>query len=107
MGWVFRELDEVLETRTTDETEERGDLDDEEADKLGNKINTNAVYTIINQIKIYVTQVPVLGFNSARYDLNLVKQKLAIHLKMHESNNTFAVKQNNAYRCISSPTHNF
>ncbi|KAJ8319270.1 hypothetical protein KUTeg_004361 [Tegillarca granosa] len=89
-GWVLRKLYKVLETMTADETKERDDLDDEvQADKLGNKMNVNAVKTMINQMKIYVTQVPVLGFNSARYDLNLVKQKLARHLKMHESNATF------------------
>ncbi|KAJ8314770.1 hypothetical protein KUTeg_006920 [Tegillarca granosa] len=107
-GWVLRKLDEVLETMTIDETKEKDDLDDEEeADKLGNKMNVNAVKTMINQMKMYVTQVPVLGFNSARYDLNLVKQKLARHLKMHESNSTFVVKQNNVYSCISSPTLKF
>ncbi|KAJ8311815.1 hypothetical protein KUTeg_010628 [Tegillarca granosa] len=98
----------MLETITTDETKEQDDLDDEEdADKWGNKMNVNAVKTMINQMKIYVTQVPALGFDSARNDLNLVKQKLARHLKMHELNATFVVKQNNFYSCISSPTFKF
>lgn len=50
----------------------------------------------------YCRQLPVLGFNSARYDLNLVKQKIAKHLGLHEEEHCFIVKKNNAYMCISS-----
>lgn len=37
---------------------------------------------------------------SAKYDLNLIKQKLAKHLKMHEQEHGFVVKKSNAYACI-------
>jgi hypothetical protein len=44
---------------------------------------------------------------SAKYDLNLVKQKLAKHLNMHQQEHGFVVKKSNAYACISSRLFRF
>ena len=49
----------------------------------------------------YCSRLPVLGFNSAKYDLNLVKAKLAKHLKLHNSD-SFTIKRAQAYTCIST-----
>ena len=51
--------------------------------------------------------VPVLGFNSAKYDLNLIKQCLAEHLNLHDTQGTLVVKKNNYYTCISTPDLTF
>jgi len=40
-----------------------------------------------------MSQVPVLGFNSAKYDVNLIKRCLAKHLSMHENSTNFVVKK--------------
>lgn len=49
----------------------------------------------------------MLGFNSAKYDLNLIKTKLAKHLGLHREEHCFSIKKNNAYACISTEKLNF
>ncbi len=55
----------------------------------------------------YMASLPVLGFNSAKYDINLVKEKLAKCLNMHQQEYGFVVKQANAYSCIATDTMKF
>ena len=56
----------------------------------------------------YCRCVPVLGFNSSKYDLNLVKSKLARHLNLMVPNtHSFTVKRNNSYLTISTPSLKF
>ena len=52
---------------------------------------------LYGKLKGYVSQIPVLGFNSAKYDLNLIKSKVAKHLGLHEAEYCFTIKKNNAY----------
>ena len=33
----------------------------------------------------YCEQLPVLGFSSGKYDVNLIKSELALHLGLHKS----------------------
>ena len=37
----------------------------------------------------YMSQIPVLRFDSAKYDLNLIKRVLAKHPNMHEETGAF------------------
>ena len=46
-------------------------------------------------------QTPI-GFNSAKYDLNLIKTKLAKHLGLNEEEYCFTIMKNNTYACIST-----
>ena len=49
----------------------------------------------------YCSCVPVLGFNSSKYDLNLVKSKLCQHLELaNRDTRSFTVKRNNSYLTI-------
>ena len=59
-----------------------------------------------NKLNKYCSQLPVLGFNSAKYDLNLIKAKLAKHLKLHQKDN-FTIKRAQAYTCISTVAFKF
>ena len=60
----------------------------------------NPLNSFYGQLEGYMTQIPVLGFNFDKYDINLVKQKLAIHLQMHveEEHRPFVVKKENFLR---------
>lgn len=49
-----------------------------------------------------MSQVHVLGFNSAKYDLKLIKRCLTKHLNLHEDSEMFVVKKNNAYASIAT-----
>ena len=56
----------------------------------------------------YCSCVPVLGFNSSKYDLNLVKSKLCEHLQLTDQDkHSFTVKRNNSYLTIATPSLKF
>ena len=56
----------------------------------------------------YCSCVPVLGFNSSKYDLNLVKSKLCRHLELTDQDKrSFTVKRNNSYLTIATPLLKF
>ena len=62
----------------------------------------------LGKLTSYMQQIPVLGFNSSKYDINLVKRELLVQLQMHQSNfHPFTVKRNNAYICISNEQFKF
>ena len=50
----------------------------------------------------YCLQLICLGFNSAKYDLNLVKTHIVKHLNMHDGQKVFTIKRNNQYACLSN-----
>jgi hypothetical protein len=64
----------------------------------------------LNQLKeeleSYCKQMICLGFNSSKYDMNLIKSRLAQHLQM-EKDNVFTVKRNNQYACLSTSAFKF
>ena len=60
-----------------------------------------------NKLETYCSQLPVLGFNSSKYDLNLVKQKLVVHLNLINEKDRFVVKKGNCYVCIANSKFKF
>ena len=62
--------------------------------------------TLKGRLSAYCEQVPVLSFNGGRYDLNLIKGKLAKHLNLSEDR-TYVIKRNNSYSAISTPQLKF
>ena len=117
---MLQRLEETGEMRaqyndfSSDEEDREGELSSEEGESLGNesreqKCRTtmhNKLNTLLERLKGYCRCVPVLGFNSAKYDLNLVKSKLCCHLNM-SSGESFTVKKNNAYVEISMSSLKF
>ena len=92
-------------------------LNEELYDVLGDEVKENNQETkqshplkkIYGQFEGYMSQVPVIGFNSAKYDLNLIKRTVAKHLHIHDTKQTgiFVVKKNNAYACIATESLKF
>ncbi|XP_053391893.1 uncharacterized protein LOC128554633 [Mercenaria mercenaria] len=108
-GWVLDAIDEKvnqdLEAEEQEEQEaEEGQEQDEEEEQDGedNKRPLHPLKTLYGYLVGYISQLPVVGFNSAKYDLNLVRQYIAKHLNMHESIHSFVIKKNNAYSCIAT-----
>ena len=54
----------------------------------------------------YCQQLPILGYNSSNYDLNLLKGTLAHHLGLYEDK-SFVIKKQNQYVCINTPKFKF
>ena len=67
--------------------------EEEEAEGGGN----NPYKTLIGQLLGWLRQLPVVGFNSGKYDLNVVK-KFFIPLLIH--NNAAVIKRQNTYMCL-------
>ena len=56
----------------------------------------------------YCSSIPVLGFNSSKYDLNLIKSKLPEILKLHlKETKAHIIKKNNSYLQIETPNFRF
>ena len=57
--------------------------------------------SVLNDIERYLSLIPVVGFNSQKYDLNILKGPLLKYLSKNESIN-FVIKKNNAMSCIET-----
>ena len=76
-------------------------------DRKPNRHVQNALINLRNSVLKFCKQLPVLGFNSSRYDLNLVKSKILKCLNMHKDKQAFVIKKCNAYLCISNEHFKF
>lgn len=65
------------------------------------------IETLKLEMEEYCEQIICIGFNSAKYDINLIKSYLIKHLQLDPSKSTFTVKRNNSYACISTPSFTF
>ena len=92
-GWVLRAINDKIEKTSGEDLEE--DLSDDLADEAKEQELTlnHPLKRLYAQFESYMSQVPVIGFNSAKYDLNLIKQFLAKYLKMHEDKPSFVIKK--------------
>ena len=106
MGLDNEELIELIQADTLSGDESDGEEEEEEASEPW-KTEAESVGAMLCKFEGYCQQLPVLGFNSARYDLNLIKKKLAKYLKLDLMSHAFTVKRNNSYICISSDDFKF
>ena len=81
-----------------EETKEAKEEDEEEEAENGKK-TVNPYKTLENQLQVWLHQLPVVGFNSGRYDLNAIK-KFFVPLLIH--NNAAVIKRQNTYMCLST-----
>ena len=67
--------------------------EEEEAEGGGN----NPYKTLIGQLLGWLRQLPVIGFNSGKYDLNMIKRSF---VPLLISNNAAVIKRQNTYMCL-------
>ena len=89
---VLNELEARKEAWDDAESEANAE-EEEESSK------TNPYKTLENQLQVWLHQLPVVGFNSGRYDLNAIK-KVFVPLLIH--NNAAVIKRQNTYMCLST-----
>ena len=93
----------LLEDDDDDDYKLNAFLDDDELQEENEK-EKNVYKKFKEELDAYCRQTIVLGFNSAKYDMNLVKAHLAKQLDMHGPGETFTVKRNNSYACLANET---
>ncbi len=86
-------LDVDLEGVATDIDEPKGNF--------SCKLMIKKLVNLQNDFGKYCSQVPVLGFNSSRYDLNLIKGYFISKLEATSEKPTEIIKKNSAYASIS------
>ena len=64
----------------------------------------NPYKTLIGQLLGWLRQLPVIGFNSGKYDLNMIKRSF---VPLLISNNAAAIKRQNTYMCLSTTNLKF
>ncbi len=112
-GWVLAELMTMMSvTHDTINTgandDDNDDNDDDDVDESEPELfSLKRLASLHEKVSAYMHCLPVFGFNSAKYDLPLVKSKLAKHLRMHEQKHGFTVKKASSYACIQSDHFRF
>ena len=75
------------------EEESKEEEEEEEAEEGRN----NPYKTLIGQLLGWLRQLPVIGFNSGKYDLNMIKRSF---VPLLISNNADVIKRQNTYMCL-------
>ena len=66
------------------------------------KMEKDHIHEVHQKFKKYCSQMPVLGFNSGKYDINLVRTELLKYLHHHSNKNMKVIKQGSVYSSINT-----
>ena len=101
---LYADVLEELKTRKEawDEEEE-----EEEEEEENGKKTVNPCKKHMQQLYSWLRQLPVIGFNSGRYDLNVIKQILIPYLLKQDDEAAageiqFVIKTQNTFKCLST-----
>ena len=107
---IFDELEE-LRVSWDNATSEGAEEEEEEAEEGEGEEETvspqqnNPYSTLTDQLLVWINQMPVIGFNSGRYDLNTIKQFMVPYLLLGDGKETascFVIKRRNTFMCLST-----
>ena len=80
-----------------DSAEEECGLEEAESEANADESKTNPFNTLAGQLHGWLHQLPVIGFNSGKYDLNMIKRSF---VPLLISNNAAVIKRQNTYMCL-------
>ncbi len=97
-----------------DDDDDDADYDEEDADcdtllsgvkkrKRKRKQSKSLYHKLYEAFDDYLKQIPVVGFNSGKYDVNMLKVYLFQKLKDKETIK-YVIKRNSTFPCIATPT---
>ena len=90
-----------------DSAEEECGLEEaENEDEVPRKNRTNPFKKLLDQLFSWLRQLPVIGFNSGHYDLNVIK-KFYIPYMVKNNDIQFVIKRQNTFMCFSTPKLKF
>ena len=79
------------------ELEARKEAWDDAESEANAEDKTNPFNTLAGQLHGWLHQLPVIGFNSGKYDLNMIKRSF---VPLLISNNAAVIKRENTYMCL-------
>ena len=107
------ELDQLeiqqLEQRYDDGLKKKKEKEERIKNMTQNKIMYNKLCHLKRKLSSYMNQLPVIGYNSSTYDINLIKSKLFsfFHFGEGRKDAGYVIKRNNAYLSISNEKFKF
>ena len=101
---LYADVLEELKTRKEawDEEEE-----EEEEEEENGKKTVNPCKTLEKQLQTWLRQLPVIGFNSGHYDLNVVKKFFIPYMLKGNDKTRFVIKRQNTFMCFSTTNLKF
>ena len=75
--------------------------DDAEEEEEEEESKTNPYELLYKLLCTWLHQLPVIGFNSGHYDLNVIKKFFIPHMLKGGDKTPFVIKRQNTYMCIS------
>ena len=100
----YNELDELLKMKLQLEMEdEDGDeeMANEETRDESKMKKSHPLHAVKLKYDQWIKQIPVIGFNSAKYDINIIKTHLVKALRRMDPIE-FVVKKSNAFMCLQT-----
>ena len=81
--------------------------EEEEEDENEKESKTNPFNTLAGQLLGWLRQLPVVGFNSGKYDLNVVKKFFIPYMLKGNDKTRFVIKRQNTFMCFSTTNLKF
>ena len=81
--------------------------DEEEEEEENGKKTVNPCKTLEKQLQTWLRQLPVIGFNSGHYDLNVVKKLFIPYMLKGNDKTRFVIKRQNTFMCFSTTNLKF
>ena len=82
--------------------EETKEAEGEEEETENGKKTVNPYEKLIQQLYSWLRQLPVVGFNSGHYDLNVVKKFFIPYMLKGDDKTRFVIKRQNTYMCFAT-----
>ena len=104
----FKDVFDELENMINHPEEVVRSYDDDDGQVSSDTLSDNVekVSVLKSDFEDYCKQMICMGFNSSKYDMNLIKSHLAKHLNI-DQDNLFTVKRNNQYACLANSSLKF
>ena len=96
-AWDDAESEANAEEEWDSAEEECGLEEAENEDEVAGKNRTNPFKKLLDQLFRWLHKLPVIGFNSGKYDLNMIKRSF---VPLLISNNAAVIKRQNTYMCL-------
>ena len=98
-------LDDMEEKEEEEEEEEGIDLVEGNEEEKEEETETDEMKRLVHamhRLEVYCKELPILGFSSASYDINLIRSHLFKVLSEFGEATMFTVKKSSKYQCIKT-----